>query len=174
MIELTPPSLILSGTCSMENEHLMSSHLQDDSGAVREDANRPSTSSMDMERLYTSAADEVDRCSRSSPDRPVEQPLYLLSTDPDVIEPLNSTDHHIDESDELVDKAEEDETSTPQQQNVPRQIPRPFVQLYHTGYVSNLALCYAALMLFAWVVTCIQSFRPVATNLKQYSPYSSR
>lgn len=151
----------------------MSSGLRDSDGAQRSDDNARSTSSMDTERLYTSAADEIERCSGAAPDHRVTQPNHLLSTDPDVIEPINPTDHHISESDEFVDKAGEDVTSTPQPHKELGPSPQPFIQLYHTVYVLNLALCYAALMLFAWVVTCIQSFRPVASNLKQYGRYLS-
>jgi hypothetical protein len=37
-------------------------------------------------------------------------------------------------------------------------------RLYHSGYVLVLVLLYAALALFAWIVTCTLTFHPITST----------
>ena len=37
-------------------------------------------------------------------------------------------------------------------------------RLYHSGYILVLVLLYAALALFAWIVTCTLTFHPITAT----------
>jgi hypothetical protein len=43
--------------------------------------------------------------------------------------------------------------------------------LGYSGYIFLLAALYATLMLFAWIVLCILTHRPIATKMKHYGWY---
>lgn len=44
----------------------------------------------------------------------------------------------------------------------------PSTRLYRSGYVLFLATLYTGLVLFAWAVTCVQTYRPIAAPLDHY------
>jgi len=49
----------------------------------------------------------------------------------------------------------------------------PWTRLQRSSYVLLLVIVYAALVLFAWIITCVVTYRPIASGIKHYGLTSS-
>jgi len=48
----------------------------------------------------------------------------------------------------------------------------PWTRLQCSSYVLLLVIIYAALVLFAWIVTCVVTYRPLASGIRHYGQTS--
>jgi len=159
----------------MESEHLISSEPRDSHVPGRMHSGFPAESQATPQHAYMPEEISLipDIASKDSTHPENDSSSVgrkdLVQTDDND----NDNEVHQDSTQEAIDKNEDDDRSRLRDEKIgdrPVEIPtQPWTRLHRSGYLLLLVISYAALVLFAWIVTCVVTYRPIASDMKHYS-----
>ena len=151
----------------MENENLIPEELQDDHSQER---SKESDRSESVNRIRDTPARTLDhdhQRDETTARLSVDQDNDLISVIQTALPQPNNAMEGCDLALPLMNGS--DNTDCKKENEG---LPYRWRHLGYSGYILLLAALYATLMLFAWVVLCILTHRPIATKMKHYGRYS--